>query len=174
MTTQLCRAKPSRTVLALVLFLLSCTYAKSPKTDDLVVVGTVVAFDQLVPLTNITAAPNLQVLIVRVDQSVHGDSKLKYVKVLDKYYPPAEPLPKDFFDGKSKWLFSLAKAQGEDLKSCNMKIDFEPSPPEGSQPPQRFMRTPGNEDEAIPPEDELPCYLLLPGNLKPHTKTERK
>lgn len=126
------------------------------RKEELVVTGRVVSYDQLVSLANITSAPQLQVLIVRVAKRVKGREESRYIKVVYKHMQNEAKLPSEVFDGKSHWRFRLMKAATQD-HSCK-------------GPLQGLKRTSGAETEDLPSDTSLPCYLLRPGDLKVYDK----
>src|SRR6266850_3055827 len=72
-------------------------------------VGSVVGYDQLLSLTNITSAPQLQVLIVRLRRQNRRGHGLRYVKVMYRYGQGKTALPNRLFDENAKWLFIVKR-----------------------------------------------------------------
>ena len=136
--------------LALVLSLTLTTEAHR-KRQSLRISGTVVGYDELISLANITSAPNAEILIVRVDALVKGNERARYIKVVYKFMQKEARLPSEVFEGDHRWRMTLTKADGGD-QTCKGPI-------------QRLKRTPGGEAEQIPDDVTLPCYILRPSAL---------
>lgn len=123
---------------------------------EVLIVGSVVAYDERVSLANITSAPQLQILIVRIVKRLKGREESRYVKVVYEHMPNEGKLPSEVFDGKWQWRFELMKAAVQDQRCKG--------------PLQGLKRTTGAEGEQIPSDTSLPCYLLRSGDLKVYDK----
>ena len=133
------------------------------KKQSLEAIGTVVAYDQLVSLTNITSAPQSQVLLVRIAKRIKGQKVGPYIKVVYKYGANEPSLPQEIFDGESQWRFILKRDNGCDSLLGEMKAT-KPQTKEGqvTLPRLKFTR----ETEGLRDEARLPCYVLKPGNYR--------
>lgn len=96
-------------------------YGLPPETQLLEAVGTVVAYDQGVPLTNITWVQQSQVLLIRISKSIKGQAAGPYIKVIYKYAPNESPLPQNMFDGNNQWRFILNRDISCDTSLREMK-----------------------------------------------------
>ncbi len=131
---------------------------------SLVVVGTVIAYDQLLPLTNITSAPQSQVLLVRIEKRIQGRESAGYVKIVYEYGADEPSLPKGIFDGKSQWRFLLKRDGRCDSSLREMKA-AKSQTKEGEEvtlPHLKFT----DETERLPDDTILPCYVLKPGSYQ--------
>jgi hypothetical protein len=134
------------------------------ENKSLVVVGTVIAYDQLLPLINITSAPQSQVLLVRIEKRIKGRESAVYVKVVYEYGGDEPSLPKGIFDGKSQWRFLLKRDGRCDSSLREMKAG-KPQSKEGEEvtlPHLKFT----DETEVLADDTNLPCYVLKPGNYR--------
>jgi hypothetical protein len=134
-----------------------------PKKQSLEAIGSVVAYDQLVPLTNITSAPQSQVLLVRIAKRLKGQEVGPYIKVVYKYGSDEASLPQEIFDGKSQWRFILKRDNGCDSSLGEMKAT-KPQTKEGEVTLPRLKFTSGTE--GLEDKASLPCYVLKPGNYR--------
>ena len=146
---------PLITVLLLI-YASSAIFAngRRQRKHELVVAGSVVGYDELIPLANITSAPQLQILIVRVGKRMKGREESRYIKVVYEHMQNEPKLPDEVFDGKRQWRFALMKPSAQD-HSCK-------------GPLQGLKQTTGVDAEKIPGDASLPCYVLRPGDLKPY------
>lgn len=138
---------------------------KRQKRHKLVITGRVVAYNQLISLSNITSAPRLEVLLVRVETRIKGREDSRFIKVNYKYMGDDMKLPIEVFDSKSKWRFALLRDTTCDgslrsLQETKPKAETEISLP-------HFKSTAGAETEEIPLDANIPCYELQHGDLKP-------
>jgi hypothetical protein len=131
--------------------------------QSLEIIGSVVAYDQLVPLTNITSAPQSQVLLVRIAKRIKGQEVGPYIKVVYKYGVGEPSLPQEIFDGKSQWRFILKRDGSCDSSLEEMKAT-KPQTKEGEVTLPRLKFTSGTE--GLGDEASLPCYVLKPGNYR--------
>jgi hypothetical protein len=149
--------------------------AEAGRKSRLVITGTVVGYDQLMPLTSITSAPQVAVLIVRVDKRISGREKSRYIKVVHRrLYGGEAELPSEIFDSKKRWRFKLSRQPScdsslQELESAKGKIE---DGAEVSVP--RLKRTSGAEVEDIPTDVVLPCYELHPRDFKLNDSARRK
>ena len=87
-------------IIRIIIMLLSISTApaasssgKRQETDQLVITGRVVAYDQLIALSNITSAPALEVLLVRVETRLKGREDSRLIKVKYEYMGDNLKLP---------------------------------------------------------------------------------
>src|SRR3954467_10803431 len=76
---------------------------------SVILVGTVVAYNQLAALVMITDAPGQHELVLRADRALPGKEAGQYVKIVYKHWANEASLPEGLFDGRSKWRFSLKR-----------------------------------------------------------------
>lgn len=138
-------------------------YGLRPEAQLLEAVGTVVAYDQLVPLTNITWVPQSQVLLVRISKNIKGRAAGRYIKVVYKYAASDSPLPQSIFDGDTEWRFILKRDVSCDSSLREMKA-IKPQAREGeiTVPRLKFK----SETKMVEDEVSLPCYVLRPGKYR--------
>ncbi len=139
--------------------------ANERREKQLVIVGTVAGYDQFLSLVNLTSAPQVQLLIVRVEKRIKGREESRYIKVIYKYGTDEPSLPEEIFNGKSQWRFTLTRDHSCDCSVREMQskqIEGEGGA-EATLP--RLKRT--NATEEIPNNANLPCYALRPSDLKP-------
>ena len=130
----------------------------------MVVIGTVIAYDQLVPLTNITSAPQSQLLLVRIERRIKGRETARYIKVVYKYGVDEASLPETVFDGKSRWRFILKRDRSCDSSVGQMKAAKHETKErdEVMLPHLKFT----SETKGLEDNTNLPCYVLKPGNFR--------
>lgn len=138
-------------------------YGLHPETQSLEAVGTVVGYDQIVPLTNITWVMQSQVLLIHISKSIKGRAAGPYIKVVYKYAANDSPLPQNFFDGSTQWRFILKREISCDTSLREMKA-IKPHTTEGEATVPRLKFT--GETEMIEDEVSLPCYVLKPGKYR--------
>jgi hypothetical protein len=131
---------------------------------SLVVVGTVIAYDPLQALTNITSAPQSQVLVVRIEKRIKGRESAGYLKVVYEYGGDQPSLPKGIFDGKSQWRFVLKRDGRCDSSLKEMKAAKPQSREEEKVTLPHLKFT--DEEERLPDDTTLPCYVLKPGSYR--------
>ena len=147
-----------RLIVALLVVVSSVTladYGRRAK-PELVIVGWVVAYDERASLANITSAPQLQILIVRIAKRLAGREESRYLKVVYEYMQNEAKLPSEVFDGKTQWRFALMKTTVQDQR-CR-------------SPLQGLKRITGTGNEEVPSETSLPCYALRSGDFKVNDK----
>jgi hypothetical protein len=135
-------------------------YGVQTETHSLEVVGTVVAYDQLAPLTNITWILQSQVLLIRISKSIKGQAAAPYIKVIYKYPPNDSPLPENILDGNTQWRLILKRDRSCDSSLREMKAI---KTKEGG-PVLRLKFN--SEIEVIEDGVSLPCYVLTPGKFR--------
>lgn len=131
----------------------------------LVITGRVVAYDQLISLTNITNAPRSEFLLVRVETRLKGREDSRLIQVKYVYMGDDLKLPIEVFDSKNKWQFALHRDSTCDGSLRSLQENKPKAESEMSLP--RFKPTNGAETEEIPLDANLPCYVLQHGDLKP-------
>ncbi len=138
-------------------------YGVRPETQSLEAVGTVVAYDQVAPLANITWVLQSQVLLIRVSKSINGRAAGPYIKVVYKYRLNDSPLPQNILDGNTQWRFILKRDTSCDSSLREMKA-IKSQTKEGEITVPRLKFKSGTEIK----EDEvsLPCYVLKPGKYR--------
>jgi len=133
------------------------------ETRTLEAVGTVVAYDQLVPLANITWVLQSQVLLIHISKSIKGRAEGPYIKVVYKYATNDSPLPQDVFDGHSEWRFTLKRDNSCDSSLREMKaLKPQVTEGQGAVPRLKFK----TETEMPGDDVNLPCYVLKPGEYR--------
>ena len=138
-------------------------YGVRTETHSLEVVGTVVAYDQLAPLTNITWVLQSQVLLIRISKSIKGQAAAPYIKVIYKYPPNDSPLPENILDGNTQWRLILKRDSSCDSSLREMKA-IKSKSKEGGITVLRLKFN--SEIEVIEDEVSLPCYVLTPGKFR--------
>lgn len=130
--------------------------------------GTVVAYDLPISgLAMLTSVPMEQFLIVRIDRPINRKQEARYIKVSYRRWFNEPELPTGVLDGRSKWRFAVTRDRSCDgpvreLRSIKSKTK------DGKEVIlQRLRQTSGAEKEELPDDRILPCYLLLPGDLRP-------
>jgi len=156
-------------VFVVVALLISCIkptgeiYGVRPETQSLEAVGTVVAYDQLAPLTNITWVLQSQVFLVRISKSIKGRAKGPYIKLVYKYAPNDSPLPQNILDGNIQWRFILKRDISCDSSLREMKaVKSQTKEGEIAIPRLKFR----SETEMVEDGVSLPCYVLKPGKYR--------
>ena len=135
-------------------------YGVRSETQSLEVVGTVVAYDQAAPLTNITWVLQSQVVLIRISKSIKGRAAGPYIKVVYRFAPNESPLPQNILDENTRWRFILKRDITCDSSVREMKT-MKAQTEEGeitTIPRLKFK----NETEVIEDEVSLPCYVLKP------------
>lgn len=133
---------------------------------DLIVLGRVVAYDQLSSLMDITTAPRLEVVIVRIDKRIQGREDSRYVQVRYRHLGDDTRLPSEVFDSKNRWRFVLVRDNSCDASFRVLQHTKVKPADETEISLPHFKPTVGAETEEIPLDQTLPCYLLRPGALK--------
>ena len=118
----------------------------------LVITGTAIGYDELAPLANLTSAPQIDILIVRVAKRISGTEESKYIKVVYQHLHGQPDLPTDIVDSRRQWVFALTKAPADDV-TCK-------------GPLKQVKHALGAEAEQLHDDASLPCYVLRPGDLK--------
>ena len=101
---------------------------------------------------NLTWGIQIEILVIRVEKSIAGRESSKYLKVVYEHLHGQPNLPKEIYDGRSSWRFALTKASTDD-DSC-------------SGPLTQITRTVGAQEEPLPNDVSIPCYVLQPGHVK--------
>ena len=136
------------------------TFGLTREQEPLEAIGTVVAYDQLISLTNITSAPKSQVLIVRIARRIKGPKNRSYIKVIYKYAANESPLPQNMFDGNNQWRFILTR----DFRCDSTLREMKPIVTTQGQAIPRLKFT--REKDLIQDGVSLPCYVLKPGQYR--------
>lgn len=139
-------------------------YGVRSETQSLEVVGTVVAYDQEAPLTNITWVMQSQVVLVRISKSIKGRAAGPYIKVVYRFAPNESPFPQNILDENTEWRFILKRDISCDSSVREMKT-MKAKTEEGeitAIPRLKYK----NETEVIEDEVSLPCYVLKPGKYR--------
>jgi hypothetical protein len=139
-------------------------YGLPLETQSLEVVGIVVAYDQAVPLTNITWGMQSQVVLIRISKSIKGRGAGPYIKVVYRFAPNEPPLPQNILDENTQWRFILKRDISCDSSVREMKT-MKAQTEEGeiiAIPRLKFK----NETEVIEDAVNLPCYVLKPGKYR--------
>lgn len=131
------------------------------ESQSLEAIGTVVAYDQLVALSNITAVLQSQVLIIHIAKRIKGRENRSYIKVVYKYAPNESSLPENIFDENSQWRFILERNVSCDSTLKEMKAT-EAETGDTTVPRLKFT----SEIETLGDEVSLPCYVLKPGKYR--------
>jgi hypothetical protein len=130
---------------------------------SLKIVGAVIAYSQLAALSNITGAPQQQILLVRSDKALSGQ---QYLKVMYNH-GPNEPLPDEIFSGKGKWRFNLTRDCG-----CDGSLTENQPKDEKDIALATWIQT--NDGQDIPRNLSPLCYVLRPKGLKPAPLNSRR
>ena len=134
---------------------MTCSAFQQSQRHSQKVVGAVVAYDRMLPLANITSAPQLQILVVRSHVKTGGKEEIRYFRVVYKRFQSEPDLPVGVFDGRRMWRFDLIEAPPEE-DACK-------------GPLHDRKRTVGSESTEVPDAAGLPCYLLRPDGVKTYT-----
>jgi hypothetical protein len=171
---QLKRSKSSfgdKMRIALIILLIAsssiCGLAKSPKRET--IVGTVIAYDQLNNLIQITFAPSRVAFIVRTRPSRHKPSQL--VEVLYTYWSSEKRnnggFPNELVASSRQWRFKLVSHTGcEPLEESVPFTDVKTGKDTGERVPI-WKLLPGADSEKLPFGETLPCYSLKAHDYKP-------
>lgn len=159
----------TKNYLLLLIVALLIVYSKPPTTvsdsphgsQSLEAIGTVVAYDQLGALTNITSVLQSQVLIIRIARRIKGRENQSYIKVVYEYAANESSLPQNIFDGNSQWRFVLKRNLSCDSTLKEMKAT-KTKAGDIMVPRLKFTR----EIEILEDEVNLPCYVLKPGKYR--------
>ena len=81
-------------------------------------------------------------------------------------YPCATGLPNEVFDGKRQWHLSVTRQMNCDQSHEDLKYLVQISPDGTVSQLPLLKPVPGKESEKIPTDVKLPCYVLLPSDLK--------
>ena len=158
-----------RIALAILLIVIFATLgiSKSPKRET--VVGTVIAYDHLNNLIQITFAPSRVVLVVRTRATRHKPSQV--IEVLYTYWSSEKPanggFPDQLVERANTWRFRLVKvADCEPLEESAPLTDVNTGKPIGERLPI-WKILPGADNEVLPFGRILPCYSLKAHDYKP-------
>jgi hypothetical protein len=146
----------SKTLKAVSLFVILgvaviCATANYKAGKKLTIEGSFVGYDEMLPLANLTSAPHLEILVVRVTKPSKIVERSPYIKVLYEHMQNRASLPEEMFDSKQEWRLKLTRADQSE-ENC-----------EG--PVLHFKSTTGAESERVP-NGELPCYILRSGDFR--------
>jgi hypothetical protein len=131
---------------------MKCSGSQQSKKAPQKVIGSVVVYDRVLPLANITSAPQLQIFIVQGHVETGRKEKPRHFRVVYRRFQTEPDLPVDVFDGHKKWRFNLTEAPpGEE--ACKGPL-HDP------------RRTVGSESAEVPEAAGLPCYSLRPDGVK--------
>lgn len=126
----------------------SDTYGQDTE-QEIKIVGRVIAYDDFI---NITGAPQLQHLIVKVSKLLDGREQSTFLRVVYQALHGQSGLPKEVGSSQSQWLFTLKRATDDD-EVCKESV-------------KGWIRTKPKTDQAVPDFEKLPCYLLSPEGIK--------
>jgi len=138
---------------------------QEPAPDKIVAVAEVVAYNlDPTSLVNLTSTYNNDVVLVRVNRSLSGDVKVKYLIVRYEHWTDESPLPREFCEPKSQWKLELRRDSGCDSSMTEL-LSKERNP--------GLVLIPGPSlNEAREHQTEvLPCYVLRPKGLTPYRET---
>jgi hypothetical protein len=139
--------------------------AEAPLNDkSIVAVVRIIAYDQYAPLMSITAAPQSQPLLVRLQKRIRGRENSPYIKVVYRYGINEMSLPEKLYDGKSLWRFILMRDHDCDSSLREMSLVKNTHKQEQGNvtlPRLNFV----NETESPRNDVILPCYELRPSNF---------
>jgi hypothetical protein len=141
--------------------------AKSPKRET--IVGTVIAYDQLNNLIQMTFAPSRVVFVVRTHPSGHKPSKL--IEVLYTYWSSEKPnnggFPDELVASARPWRFKLIRDTGcGPLQETAPFTDVKTGKDTGERLPI-WKLLPSADSEKLPFGETLPCYSLKARDYKP-------
>ena len=158
-------------VAALLITVSSQVSAGNDREPDLVIVGTVVAYDPMSSLHLLTSAPNAQLIVVRIDNIIEGHEESRYVKVVHRALYSTRNLPPEIFDGNRRWRFDFIKDCRCDGALSRSRSDAQEVTDEGVLLDSGIERTAGAEAEPLSMDAILPCYEImldaLSSNLRP-------
>ena len=148
-------------IVTLAVFLVGNFSCREIEQGDVLIVGTVVGYNQMLSLGNITAAPNTAEIIVKVNSLIQGTEVSSYI-IVHCEYPPDEV----------GWLERMTEANQskrfvlQRLPSCDQIVRFT-RVEEGTNHRENeqlsipsFRRVNGKE-EPIPEGVTLPCYRMV-------------
>lgn len=141
----------SRSLFTLVV-ITTCFFSDAYAQDaeqEIKIVGRVIAYDDFI---NITGAPQLQTLIVKVSELLDGREQSPFLKVVYQTLHGQSGPPKLLGSSRTQWLFTMKRAT-EDDEICN-------------EPVKGWIRTKPKTDQPLPDFEKLPCYLLAPEGIK--------
>lgn len=153
----------------LIAFSTCANYREAGRESNhrLTIVGTVVGYDQTMSMVHVTAAPQADLLFIRIRKLIKGRESATYVKVLYQHLNHRTELPREILDARNYWLFKLNRDR--DCDSSLRELETTKGEPDAGRRVDvpRFKHTTGAEAEEIPDSATLPCYLLRPGDFKP-------
>ena len=126
------------------------------------VIGIVVAHDDGLELADGSCRA---MAIVRVRSHLKRKQISKYL-LIRYQYPCATGLPNEVFDGKRQWHLSVTRQMNCDQSHEDLKYLVQISPDGTVSQIPLLKPVPGKESEKIPTDVKLPCYVLLPSDLK--------
>lgn len=129
--------------------------------------GHVIAKDAYMGLPRMSSVTNVEILVLRVDESSRGTKSPQFLKVRYEDYADQHPLPPDLLEGRSSWHFSLRRE-----RSCDQVVSeglFKASRDSNEPPkPGTFVLVESRDQNDIPPtHSTIPCYVLKPGDVQP-------
>ncbi len=83
--------------------------------------GSVVAYDQAATLTKITSAPQVDILIVKVEGASPPDAAGSFKKIVLHGFH-GEPLPREFFEQGHRWRFAVLASRN--LETCTAPLPY--------------------------------------------------
>ncbi|HEX8286725.1 MAG TPA: hypothetical protein VF556_01940 [Pyrinomonadaceae bacterium] len=138
------------------------------KKKNIKIVGKVVGFDSLAALSNITYAPQSQLLILRIDNLLKGKEKARHIKIVYEYFSTeAAYLSELLSDKNQKWKLNIARDASCDstLKESKYSKSYSIDNKEELLI-NRLKDVDGLEN--IPENTKLPCYILKNNGIKKH------
>jgi len=154
-----------------VLFIVVAPLGNVAASKRITLVGTVVAYNQVLNLAQITSAPNVAAFIVRTRAT--NREPMRLIQVNYAYWISNKSTgesPDELFTHGRSWRFALTKATGcaalvEDMRGTDVNTGKEI----GERLPI-WKLLPGAENEKLPYGETLPCYSLQSGDYKPYSK----
>jgi hypothetical protein len=131
--------------------------------EKLKTIGEVVGYDRFASLMNITSAPQSQMVIVRTMKKIKDSQIQSYIIVVYKS-SAVKSLPKEMFDGKSRWKFWLTRDENCDSRWIDIKSLKNTEGNQNLKDNSRFEWTSSKQN--IADEIKLPCYILADGAYK--------
>ena len=162
------RIEPFMKRLLLLSFFLaiSTDFVAAQKTDKTVKVsGVVVAVDEITPFGNSTYHNmSSETFVVRVESPKALALQSRYIIISFQRRLDDPYLPSDLFESSKKGRFQVSRSPNCDTSFNKIisVIDVDSNAPIYVLP----KRLSGAESELLPLEENFPCYVLKPGDIK--------
>lgn len=143
------------------------TRRPSKQNKKIKIKATILAFDRLAALSNITFAPKSLLLIFRTDELLKGQETARYLKVIYTYFGDESKTLQDLTTGsrrRIKVVLSRNKECDSTLKDAKYSRSFSLDGKKELEPVLRLKDMGGLQE--VPEGLELPCYKLNKKGLK--------